>query len=664
MEIKEYALSLDVDFYSLLIKGRERITIVNPEKDLILDSFGLQINSVQIAGKNIPFENDTSTKKLKIKDLESNGTLEVSIDYEGKVTEKTLYGVYKSKYGSDYFVTTDFEPNGARLLFPCVDNPSFKAEISLEVTTQKGLTVISNAKTKSVTDIGDRTRHVFEKTPKMSTYIFYLGIGKFDQSTLRDKNVEFRISARPLNAIKGKYALENASKFLRVYEEYYGIKYPLAKLDLIALPEYASGAMENWGAITFREIVLLIDENSSVSNRRSVTSVLGHEIAHMWFGDLVTMRWWNDLWLNESFATFMESKMTDKIYPEWNVVSDFVLQNTSGSMHSDSLSNTHPIDVKVNAPEEISQIFDEISYGKGASVLRMIEVWIGREAFRTGVSNYLSKFKYSNAEGRDLWKSLEEASGQPVSETMEAWVKKPGFPVVSVSLDSGKLVFSQERFVLSSKSLTSDTWPVPITCLINKDERKFVLKDRVFDLPVGNIERLKVNLGQTGFYRVLYDQKLYSIIEREFDSLSSLDRWGIVADLFAFLLAGRVTTEQYVMLARRAANETDYLVADAVTTQLQFLRFVSPENPIVKEVYANHHRAQIERLGLDSKSGEKDTDKILRGRVATGLALIDGSFAQELSKRFGQYETVDPNLESQLQSPSRKLLAPPVLTDS
>ena len=644
MEIKEYALSLDVDFYSLQIKGRERIIIVNSEKDLILDSFGLQINSVQIAGKNIPFENDASSRKLKIKDLKNDGTLEVSIDYEGKITEKTLYGVYKSKYGSDYFVTTDFEPNGARLLFPCVDNPSFKAEISLEVTTQKDLTVVSNAKTKSVTDIGDRTRHVFEKTPKMSTYIFYLGIGKFDQSTLRDRNVEFRIFARPANAVKGKYALENALKFLRSLRRILRHHVSSGETRPIALPEYASGAMENWGAITFREIVLLIDENSSVSNRRSVTSVLGHEIAHMWFGDLVTMRWWNDLWLNESFATFMESKMTDKIYPEWNVVSDFVLQNTSGSMHSDSLSNTHPIDVKVNAPEEISQIFDEISYGKGASVLRMIEAWIGREAFRAGVSNYLSRFKYSNAEGKDLWKSLEDASGQPVSETMEAWVKKPGFPIVSVSLDSGMLVFSQERFVLSSKSTPSDTWPVPVMCLVNNDEKKFVFKDRVFALPAGNIERLKVNLGQTGFYRVLYDLKLYSIIEREFDSLSSLDRWGIVADLFAFLLAGRVSTEQYVMLARRAANESDYLVADAVTTQLQFLRFLSPENPIVKEVYLNHHRAQIKRLGLDSKSGEKDTDKILRGRVATGLALIDGSFAQELSKRFGEYETVDPNL--------------------
>lgn len=642
MQIKEYALSLDVDFYSLQIKGYEKITIVDSEKDLLLDSFGLQIKDVQISGKNINFEVDDSSKKLKIINA-PKGSIEINIDYEGRVTEKTLYGVYKSKYGSDYFVTTDFEPNGARLLFPCLDNPSFKAEFSVDVTTQKGLVVVSNAKTKSTSDLGDKTKHVFERTPRMATYLFYLGIGKFDQSSLKDKNVEFRIFARPGNALKGKFALENAVTFLRSYEDYYGIKYPLDKLDLIALPEYASGAMENWGAITFREIVLLIDENSSVANKRNVTSVLGHEIAHMWFGDLVTMRWWNDLWLNESFATFMESKMTDKIYPEWNVVSDFVQQTTAGAMQSDSLSSTHPIDVPVKAPEEISQIFDEISYGKGASVLRMIEAWIGKDAFRTGVSNYLSEFKYANGEGRDLWRHLEKASGLPVSEVMEAWVKKPGLPIVSLSYDQDKLAFSQERFFLDSKS-SSEIWPIPVSYKINGEEKKFLLKDRNFELPVKYIQSIKVNSGQTGFYRVLYNQKLYSVLSGEFERLGAFDRWGVLSDLYAFLIAGRVSEEQYLLLARRAANETDYLVADAVTSQLQFLHSISPENHRVNEVYLNHHQTQIERLGLESKSGEKDTDKVLRGRVATGLALIDKGFAQELSSRFNKYETVDPNL--------------------
>jgi tricorn protease interacting factor F2/3 len=642
MQIKEYVLSLDVDFNSLLIKGHEKIAIVDPEKSLTLDSFGLKINRVQIAGKDLSFEQDDSAKKVKINDLPQR-QVEVVLDYEARVTEKALYGVYKSKYGSDYFVTTDFEPNGARLLFPCVDNPSFKAEFSLDVTTQSGLKVVSNTKTKSTADLNGKTKHVFEKTPKMATYLFYLGIGNFDLSSLKDRNVEFRVFARPKNAAKGKFALENAVKFLRGYEDYYGIKYPLDKLDLIALPEYASGAMENWGAITFREVMLLLDENSSVSNKRSVTSVLGHEIAHMWFGDLVTMRWWNDIWLNESFATFMENKMTNRIYPEWNVESDFVQQNTASSMQSDSLSSTHPIDVPVKSPEEISQIFDEISYGKGASVLRMIDRWIGYDAFRAGVSNYLSEFKFSNGEGRDLWRHLEKASGQPVSEVMAVWVKKAGLPIVSVSFDQGKLKFSQERFLLRGGS-SDDVWPIPMTYSLNGEEKKFILKDKSFEIPAKNVEKIKVNLGQTGYYRVLYDQKLYSVIDRKFAALGAFDRWGIITDLYAFLMAGRVSVEQYLLLAKRAADETDYIVADAVTTQLQFLRFISPENPRVKEVYLNHHQKQMKRLGLESKSGEKDTDKVLRGRVATGLALIDEDFARTLSIRFNEYEAVDPNL--------------------
>ena len=656
MDIKDYTLTLDVDFYSLAIKGHEKIRISNPDESLVLDSFGLEIRKVELDGNESPFEVDSSSRKMIISGLagKKKTTVDVNIDYEGKVTEKTLYGVYKSRYGSDYIVTTDFEPNGARLLFPCLDNPSFKAEFELEVITQNGLKVVSNANLKNIINFDEkRSKYSFEKTPRMSTYLFYLGIGKFDQDALRHDNVEFRISTRPGYAQKGKYALDNATKFLRAYEDYFAIPYPLPKLDLIALPEYASGAMENWGAITFREVALLIDENSSISNKRSVTSVLGHEIAHMWFGDLVTMRWWNDLWLNESFATFMENKMTNMLYPEWNVLSDFVQQTTAGAMQSDSLSSTHPIDVEVKAPEEISQIFDEISYGKGASVLRMMEAWIGKDSFRRGVSKYLSQFEYSNAEGKDLWLHLEQASGKPVGKLMGAWVKTPGFPIVSVSLDQhgNKLVFEQERFLFLNDGENSNSkslWPIPISCRINGKKHEFVMEEASYELLLQGeeISQFKVNLEQTGFYRVLYDQNLYSIIEAEFDNLSPFDKWGIITDLFAFLVAGKVDPDRYFAFVQNALDETDYLICDAITAQLQFLRFISPDNSKIKQVYLNHHRAHLQRLGLESKDGEKDTDKILRGRVSLGLALEDKNFAEELARKLIEYERADPNLRS------------------
>jgi tricorn protease interacting factor F2/3 len=648
--VEEYVLSLSVDFYSLNFSGHEKIRIANPEKDLTLDSLDLNVRRVTALGKNLRFEVDNEAKKLKISDLPRGfDTLEISLDYEGKITDKTLYGFYKSRYDSDYFVTTDFEPNGARILFPCVDNPVFKAVFSLDVTTQKNLVVVSNGQLKSIVDLGEKAKHVFEPTPKMSTYVLYLGIGKFDQVSLTERNLEFRVSARPGYAEKGRFALENATKFLRTYEEYYSIPYPLGKLDLIGLPEYASGAMENWGAITFREVVLLIDKNSSVANKRNVTSVLGHEIAHMWFGNLVTMRWWNDLWLNESFATFMESKMTNKLYPEWNVVSDFVQQTTAGAMNSDSLSNTHPIDVPVRAPEEISQIFDDISYGKGASVLRMIEAWIGQDAFRTGVSRYLSEFKYGNAEGKDLWRHLAKASGQPVNEVMEAWIKNAGFPVVSVSLNKlEKLSFSQERFFLDQNRNEKEggVWPIPVSYMINGREKTFILTDKTFETSSDQIKAIKVNSGQAGFYRVLYDKELYSIIEKEFADLDTFDRWGILADLFAFLLAGKVSADQYFVFSKRCALESEYLVADAATSHLQFLRLISPQNKGIMQIYRNHHYSQIKRLGLEAKAEEKDTDKLLRGRIATGLALEDPEFARELSKKFGEYDKLDPNLRT------------------
>ena len=647
--IEEYMLSLDVDFYSLNFTGHEEIKVSNPEKELVLDAFNLSVKQVSSLGKNLPFKVDVDAKKVTISELPQNASpIKIGIEYEGIVTQKTLYGFYKSSYGSGYFVTTDFEPNGARLLFPCIDDPLAKAVFSLQVTTQKGLSVVSNAKLTDLVDLGEKAKHVFESTPKMSTYILYLGIGNFDQSSIKDKNIEFRVSTRPGYAVKGKYALENAKKFLRLYEEYYALPYPLDKLDLIGLPEYASGAMENWGAITFREVALLIDENSSVANKRSVTSVLGHEIAHMWFGDLVTMRWWNDLWLNESFATFMESKMTNKLYPDWDVISDFVLQTTAGAMQADSLSNTHPIDVQVKEPEEISQIFDEISYGKGASVLRMIESWIEQDAFRTGVSKYLSEFKYGNAEGKDLWRHLSKASGQPVSEVMEKWIRNPGFPMVSLSLKNGKLSFSQRRFFLDQmrKEERVEIWPIPITYSINGVEKKFIFESATFETPGENIQSIKVNFGQTGFYRVLYDQNLYSIIENRFSDLGAFDRLGILADLFAFLLAGKTDERQYLAFAKRCADEAEYIVADAATSHLQFLRFVSPENSTIMQVYRSHHETQIKRLGLKSRDGEKDTDKLLRGRLATGLALVDGNFAKDLARRFEDYDELDPNMRT------------------
>lgn len=642
MESLEYDLSLDIDFYSLSVRGNETIRFKDNQKDINLDVFELKIKSVKINGKDLSYEHNVDTRKLKISEANAR---EISIEYETKVSEKMLYGIYKSRFDDNYFVTTDFEPNGARMLFPCIDHPSYKAIFSLKVTTQTGLMVISNTAVEGIVDLGERSKHIFKKTPKMPTYVLYLGIGKFEEESIKDGNIKFRVLARPGYAKKGRFALESAVKFLRAYEDYYSIPYPLDKLDLIALPEYASGAMENWGAISFREVGLLVDKGTSAANKRQATANLGHEIAHMWFGDLVTMRWWNDLWLNESFATFMEYKMANKLFPNWNLIADFI-QQTSTAMHNDSLSNTHPIDERVSDPEEISEIFDEISYGKGASVLRMTEAWLGHDAFRRGVSSYLLENKYGNAEGADLWRSLQKSSGQPVTEVLETWIKRPGFPLVRVSHQQGRLTFSQEKFLLRQRSNEKDLWPIPINFRLNDKDQTLVLKDQTLEIPVSKIESLKVNSEQVGFYRTLYDKTLYSAIEGELQTLGPIDRWGIITDLFEFLEGGLVEKDQYFSIIRKCFHEKEYIVANAIRSELYFLRYLLPENAEVGRLYTDYHKAQLGRLGVESRKEEDDTDKILRGELASGLAIVDRDFARELAPKFNEYEKLDANIRA------------------
>lgn len=657
MKIKNYKLSLEIDFYDLGFRGLNTITCSGLEDELILDSSGLEIDSVSLSGRPLKFQQDRERKKVIVAGFSSRETgqedeLKIEVAYHGRVSEETLHGLYKSRYDGGYLIATDFEPNGARLVFPCVDDPKYKAEFDLEIITQKGLVVTSNTIEKETMSVDEkRSRHVFERTPPMSTYLFYFGIGNFEQSRLTHGDIEFRALTRPGQASKGIFALDHAAKFLQLYAEYYSIAYPFPKLDLIALPEYTAGAMENWGAITFREVALLVDENSSASNRRGVVEVLGHEIAHQWFGDLVTMEWWNDLWLNESFATFMESKMTDRLYPEWNIWSDFLQEMSGGAMLGDSLESTHPIDVDVKAPEEVSQIFDEISYGKGASILRMIEAWIGEDAFRDGVRKYLTQFSYQNARGSDLWKKLQEVSGKPASEVMEAWIQKPGYPVVKVSREDGMLRLTQERFVLR-KSIRNKyqgtTWPIPIVVTVGGKSVNFLLSERSQSLQIEGSDSsgIKLNAGQTGFYRVLYDENSYSWIGRRFESLPTFDRWGIISDLFAFLVADSVSPQLYLDFIQRATNDAEYLVVDAVSGQLEFLRSLSPGSARLKEIYLDYHRKHIARLGLYPRNEEKDNDKILRGRIATGLALEDPTFAGDLAKRFREYDRQVPDIRT------------------
>jgi tricorn protease interacting factor F2/3 len=632
-QVKEYDLFLDVDFDALKFSGKVGIDM-SSTGDISLDAVDLEVTSVRASGRSMPFKQHGHV--VDIQTGRFSGLLEV--DYKGKASE-SLTGFYKAPYGDKYVLTTHFEAGHARRLLPCIDHPAYKADFKLTVRTRNDLSVISNMPVESEKKEGNKKTVTFQKTPKMSTYLLYLGIGRFEEDKSRHNETELYTASvvKPDGRIKTGLAFEAARKSLEFYEKYFGIPYDLPKLHLIAVPEFAYGAMENWGAITFREILLHADKDTSTSTKKSIAEVIAHEIAHMWFGDLVTMKWWDDLWLNESFATFMAYKVVDWAYPQWKIWQDFVKNSTGGAMARDALNSTHPIEAKVRSPEEIEELFDEISYGKGASILRMIEAYIGPDKFQKGVSNYLKQFRYSNASGSDLWNHLQQASGMDVSHLMEGWIGKVGYPVVKASLSSGKLLLEQERFLLSG-AREKQTWPIPVTITVDNKTQQLMLDNEKTEVSVSNPKSLKLNVDRTGFYRIDYrGPELQALVWSS--KLSGLDRYGLANDAGAFLNAGRMSWREYQSLLERFFDEDEYLPAFEVSERITNLFLIAPKK--VADLSRKYHKSQLKIL-----SGKRDENSsLLKGTMAARLAILDDVYAREVGAKFKDLAAVEPDMK-------------------
>ncbi len=629
MQIESYDLFLDVDFRNLRFDGKVKIKLES-EADVKLNSVELEILQVDANGR--PVKYNLEGEDFTIKTGKFAG--ELDIKYRGSISDK-LVGLYKAAYDGGYVASTQFEAVSARRLLPCLDHPAYKADFKLTVRTDSDTSVISNMPLMSVKVDGPRKTVEFPKTPRMSTYLLYLGIGNFEEVKDRFNGVDYIVATVPGKSSGAKFPLDIAKDSIRFFESYFGSKYNMPKLHLIAVPEFAAGAMENWGAITFREIVLLVDKDSSIRIKKQVAEVIAHEISHQWFGDLVTMKWWDDLWLNESFATFMAYKATDSIFPQWVVWQDFVRGETAGALDRDSLVNTHPIEVKVNSPSEIEEIFDDISYGKGASIIRMLEAYAGEDHFMRGVRSYLEKYKFSNAAGNDLWNQIEQSSKTKVKAIMNEWIRKPGYPVVNVKLDGKKLMIRQQRFLLNGSSEPSN-WPVPITMKINGKEQKLLMEksEESMAVPEG-VDSLKLNLEETGFYRVYYEG-LYDRVWRS--NLSPVDRYGIVSDAHAFTIQGRMDFSRYLALLDRYMNEQEYLPAFEVSDQLSSLYAITGK---VEGISRRFHRTQLKIL-----VNRKDENSIvLRGSMSSRLALLDMEYAKELASKFNDYAGAEPDMK-------------------
>jgi len=642
-----YKLIFEPDLKKFTFNGMESISI-NCKKTtniITMHCAELKIKSciVKFGQKIIPSFTKTNEKKeeLQIKlGKKLCGLCTVDLEFEGILNDRLL-GFYRSKYEQNgktkYLATTQFEAADARRAFPCWDEPEAKATFEISIIADNKFTAISNMPVKTKKKFGNKTTFNFQKTPLVSTYLIYLGVGEFEYLTGKSGKIQIRVVTTKGNISKGKFSLELGKKLLTSYEKYFGIKFPLPKLDLIAVPDFAAGAMENWGAITFRETILLYDpKTSSTRTKQFIAEVISHEIAHMWFGNLVTMKWWNDLWLNESFATFMATKFVDKFYPEWDLWNQFIEDAMNVAMGLDSLKTTHPIDVKVNSPAEIREIFDAISYDKGGCVLRMLENYVGEPNFQKGLKKYLSDFKYKNAKGQDLWDAIGKASGMPVTVMINTWLKQPGFPLVEINQDGNNLKIKQKRYLLESdKKFSKGLWSIPLSLGLEQEISKtlFSKKSLSVKLPKNTIGFV-ANYGRKGFYRVKYDGGILLDLKMLVDQkrIPPIDRWAIQNDLFSLCVSGDEQVRNYLDFSDAYFDEDSYLASVNVAHNLASLYFRAFDEKFVEEIrsYAiNYFRKILSTLGWESQKSDKHTDALLRTFTIAVLGKMNDDFVTD-----------------------------------
>jgi len=562
-----------------------------------------------------------------------SGSYEILIDFEGNIT-KNMDGIYPCVFTDNEsekkLIVTQFESHHAREAFPCIDEPEAKATFELCLNHPKEETALSNTPKSSEIVENNRMISTFEVTPLMSTYLLAFVVGEMAYLEDTSKNgVKIRTYSVPKLIDSAKFALDTAVKSMDFYEDYYDIPFPLPKCDFVALPDFASGAMENWGIITFREQLLLCDDHTSLSTKQYIAIVVAHELTHQWFGNLVTMRWWTDLWLNEGFASWMEYLAVDSIFPEWNLWTQFAVDDQQSALSADSLEYTHPIEVKVNHPDEIRTIFDIISYQKGASIIHMLNDYLGQESFKEGLRYYLKKHAYKNTDTVDLWKALEDVSKKPVTKFMGVWTSKSGYPIVSVNKIQDSYQISQKRFVTNPNSSArndSTLWPIP---LLTKDLNIKTIDRRKTKVNFNKTERaLKLNRGQTGFYRVDYSHELQNdlITDLKNGKLNHIDRMGLLSDGFEVTRAGYQSTDEYLDLLKHFSEESSLATWEIIANSLGTIRNRLSENDdddglreAMKPFIYKLVDKQLARLGWDTAPGEDHLDSLLRPLII-GLA--------------------------------------------
>ena len=656
---ENYNLFLDINRSEKTFTGNVAITGEALDNHISLHQKDLTISSVLLDNESLNFQMDDANEAFHI-ELPETGVLTLVIEFSGRITDN-MTGIYPSYYTYNgekkEIISTQFESHFAREAFPSVDEPEAKAtfDFSLKFDAEEGDIALSN-----MPEINSYLREetgvwTFETTPRMSTYLLAFGFGALQGKTAKTQNGTevgvFATVAQAENSVD--FALDIAVRVIDFYEDYFQVKYPIPLSYHLALPDFSAGAMENWGLVTYREVYLLVDENSSAASRQQVALVVAHELAHQWFGNLVTMKWWDDLWLNESFANMMEYVSVDAIEPSWNIFEDFQTTGVPHALQRDATDGVQSVHMEVNHPDEINTLFDSaIVYAKGSRLMHMLRRWLGDEAFAKGLKAYFEKHQYNNTIGRDLWNALSDASGKDVSSFMDTWLEQPGYPVVSAEVVDDTLILSQKQFFIGEHEDKGRLWEIPLNT--NWKGLPDTLSEERIEIPnysqlaAENNGALRLNTANTAHYITDYQGQLLDQLLEEFANLDTVSKLQILQERRLLAESGRISYASLVALLDLVEKEESFLIAQAKSQILAGLkRFIDEDteaevhyNALVRRQFQN----DFERLGFDAKDGESDEDEMVR---QTALSyLIQADYQPAVLAAVSVFQAHKENIES------------------
>ncbi|UFP96786.1 M1 family metallopeptidase [Gloeobacter morelensis MG652769] len=663
-----YAVEITPDPKSLSTTGTEVIDIEvrKPTRTVVLNALNLKVDQARLDGRlpgAVKIDPVKQTATITFARPIPTGPHRLSLNFAGQVNaqaEGLYYVRYKTDKGEKLMFGTQMEPTDARRMFPLWDEPVFRTPFALTVKLPENFKAVSNMPVEREKRLGGGLKSIaFAPTPKMPSYLLVLCAGELESLEDEVAGVKIGVVTTEGKSQNGRYAQEALKKLLPYYNDYFGVGYALPKLDQIAIPGGFSGAMENWGGITYNEAILLYDPaRSSQSTKEAIFNVVAHEVAHQWFGNLVTMAWWDNLWLNEGFASWMDTKATDHFNPEWEVwLRASAAKNFA--MQSDARSTTHPIQQPVTDPAQAASAFDEITYQKGEAFIRMLEAYLGEAKFRDGIRRYMKAHTLSNTTTADLWAALEEASGQPVQAIAAGWTEQPGFPVVTVSSrcegDKQRLALRQDRFTVNDPNAKALLWKVPITYgAVGSDKvESFLLAEKTATTTAeGCGAPVKLNRGDTGYYRVKYEGNLFEQLKQNFSRLQTADRVNLLSDTWALVQAKQAGARDYLSLAEAAKDDTNLAVWQQILATLGEIDRLQIGQP-GREPFQAYARSLLQpvyqRVGWDAQPGEPETTGLLRSSVLASLGKFkDEAVVAEARRRFEAFvrtpESLAPNL--------------------